>query len=439
MIIIIEIIRFHKNNILLFLALVSNLHVLQSMHPEAHHETITQMDKMPFVSHEMHGMYGTYPMSREISGTDWQPDSTPRLGQHAQKKNWTFMTMDFLNVAFTHQSGPRGGNQVYNTSMFMNTAQRDICDKWTLAFRTMFSLDALDGPKGYRLLLQTGETANGVDPLIDRQHPHDFFTELAVVLTRIFENNNSFFIYFGLPGEPALGPPIYMMRYSGTYNPEAPISHHWLDSTHIQFGVFTLGYVFNPLKVEWSIFSGREPDQHRWDIEKPSFDSYSMRVSCNPTKNIALQWSVGFLKSPEQLEPETDITRMTASLLYNFKIRSLNCQLMGAWGRNKYKPGHASNAFLFEIATNICDKHIFFSRAEEVDKNELFAPPDPRAGTFFNVGRFTLGYIYQIANWHHVQIGIGALGAAIFVPQRLDDAYGKNPVSGTIFLQLRVI
>ena len=41
-------------------------------------------------------------------------------------------------------------------------------------------------------------------------------------------------------------------------NPEAPISHHWLDSTHI---AVTAGVVVSDWKVEASAFRGREPDR----------------------------------------------------------------------------------------------------------------------------------------------------------------------------------
>src|SRR3954463_14055316 len=33
--------------------------------------------------HDMEGMFGPYPMSRESSGTSWQPESAPHQGIHA--------------------------------------------------------------------------------------------------------------------------------------------------------------------------------------------------------------------------------------------------------------------------------------------------------------------------------------------------------------------
>ena len=159
------------------------------------------------------------------------------------------------------------------------------------------------GKSGYPLLFQTGETANGVDPLIDRQHPHDLLMEAALTYSHDFSPGSSAFVYAGLPGEPALGPNAFMHRLSAMENPEAPLSHHWLDSTHITWGVVTAGYVVGGVKLEASAFNGREPDENRYDIEVRALDSYAVRASYNPSERWSLQASFGRLASPEQLEP----------------------------------------------------------------------------------------------------------------------------------------
>ncbi len=127
-------------------------------------------------------------------------------------------------------------------------------------------------------------------------------------------DHSSVFLYFGLPGEPALGPAAFMHRFSGLDNPEAPLSHHWLDSTHVTFGVATLGWIRDGVKLEGSVFTGREPDQNRNDIESPKMDSWSLRATWNPTPDWSFQVSRGHLHSPEQLEPEIDVDRTTATL-----------------------------------------------------------------------------------------------------------------------------
>src|SRR5207344_2673260 len=143
----------------------------------------------------------------------------------------------------------RGDTKTFITSMLMVMADRAVGEAGTLGLRAMVSADAAFGKGGYPLLFQTGETADGQTPLIDRQHPHDLFMELAATYSVPLSATSSVFGYAGLPGEPALGPPAFMHRASGDDNPEAPISHHWLDSTHVTFGVVTLGYVLGGFKL----------------------------------------------------------------------------------------------------------------------------------------------------------------------------------------------
>src|SRR5207302_8507819 len=112
------------------------------------------------------------------------------------------------------------------------------------------------------------------------------------------------------------GPPAFMHRQSVMDSPEAPISHHWLDSTHITFGVVTAGFIHDRFKIEASRFRGREPDQHRYNIETGALDSTAVRLSWNPNRNWALQVSWADVKSPEQLEPDQNIRRWSASAIY---------------------------------------------------------------------------------------------------------------------------
>ena len=116
-----------------------------------------------------------------------------------------------------------------------------------------------------------------------------------------------------------------MHRPSAMDDPDAPIGHHWQDSTHVTFGVATAGLQwsrFGGMKIEGSIFTGREPDEDRYDFDRPRFDSFSGRISWNPTPDLALQVSHGYIKSPEALEPDLKRHRTTASLIYNKRLGS---------------------------------------------------------------------------------------------------------------------
>jgi hypothetical protein len=387
----------------------------------------------------MAGALGSYTMMRDASGTAWQPDSTPMEGINGELAGWMTMLHGYITGVFDHQSGPRGGESVFSGSMLMGMSQHPV-GPGTLTLRAMLSLDPFMGKRGYPLLLQTGETADGVHPLIDRQHPHDFFMELAGTYSiplAAFGKDVSAFAYFGYPGEPALGPPTFMHRFSGVDNPAAPITHHWLDSTHITFGVVTLGIVDGDWKLEGSLFNGREPDRFRWDFDTLKLDSGSVRLNWNPDPNWALQASYGFIKSPEQLDPSINQHRITASASYNLPLEHGNWQTTLAWGRNIEQPGPTLDAFLLESAATWY-QHTFFARAENVQKNELFAPPSPLAGDVFRVSEFSLGYIYDIPVREHLALGMGAMGTVDFLPSTVEPSYGSDPVSYMAFLRVKI-
>ena len=384
----------------------------------------------------MRGALGPYAMMRESSGTSWQPDSSPHGGIEATFGDWTTMTHGFANLIYDRQGGPRGDTKTFSTSMLMTMAQRPM-GEGTLGLRGMISADALMGKDGYPLLLQTGETGNGTTPLVDRQHPHDLFMELAATYSHPLSDRSSAFVYLGLPGEPALGPPTFMHRFSGEDNPEAPISHHWLDSTHITYGVVTLGIVLDKFKLEGSAFRGREPDQYRYNIETGRLDSGSVRLSYNPTGDWALQVSRGHIVSPEQLEPEVNIDRTTASAIYNRALGATEWQTTAAWGRN-VKSGHGTtDAWLLESAIRLSRAHTFFGRAERADKDELFPAGDPLAGQTFRVGKLSLGYVYDIPVGSHFKVGFGGLVSRYSLPSELDPIYG-NPTSYMVFARVKI-
>jgi len=172
----------------------------------------------------MHGMYGSYPMDQDATGTSWIPSSTLMPGIHRSADDWNMMVHGYLMAIYDHQGGSHGGRKFFSENMFMYTAQKDFGDH-TFALRSMISLEpATVGCDGYPLLLQTGETCNGKTSLINRQHPHDFLMELAAVYTHRFSKNDSLFAYFGYPGEPALGPPAFIHRFSAFFNPEAVLN-----------------------------------------------------------------------------------------------------------------------------------------------------------------------------------------------------------------------
>jgi len=384
----------------------------------------------------MEGALGPYAFNREASGTSWQPDTSSHHGIHAHAGQWMIMTHALLNGVYDWQDGPRGGEQAFVSGMLMSTARRDLANGDTLNLRAMLSPDPLMGARGYPLLFETGETANGMTPLTDRQHPHDLFMELSASYAHRLTASDSVFVYGGLPGEPAFGPPAFMHRMSAADSPEAPITHHWLDSTHITFGVLTAGWVHDTWKIEASRFRGREPDEHRYNIESGDLDSSAVRVSWNPTQRLALQVSWADLTSPEQLEPDQNETRWSASGIYT--------QPMGdhgwwsttlAFGRKQRSGGGANlDAWLLESAYHPNEAWTFFARGERVDNDEL----EGSHGPVRTVNRLSAGAIRDWRINEHAVFGVGALVEQDVSPSALDSAYGGDPQGAMGFVRLKI-
>ena len=406
--------------------------------PAQDHAAHAPMAAVDHTAHAMHmaGALGPYPMTRDASGTAWQPDSTPMEAVHGQYGPWSTMLHGFANVIATDQGGSRGDSKIVSQTMLMGMAHRPL-GSGSLMLRGMISLDPTMGKDGYPLLFQTGETANGITPLVDRQHPHDFFMELAAVYSHSLSPDTSVFLYGGYPGEPALGPPTFMHRFSGMDNPEAPLGHHWLDATHITFGVLTGGLVWQGLKLEASLFKGREPDEHRWNFDSLRLDSTAFRLTWNPNANWSMQASWGRINSPEALEPGVDQQRITASVTYNVPLASGNWQTTFAWGRNDKQPGDSTNALLLESALR-WNAHTVFGRIEHSEKDELFGEGEPLHHQTFGVSKFSLGYVYDIPVTQHMKVGLGAVGSAYAFPSELDPSYGSAPLSGTLFLRVKL-
>ncbi len=377
------------------------------------------------------GILGNYPMTRDSSGTSWQPDDSTHDALDETVGDWMLMGHMMLWGVYDTQSGPRGDDKTFVEGMLMGAARRDLSSGDTLNLRAMLSPDPFMGPSGYPLLLASGETANGVTPLIDRQHPHDLFMELAGSYAHRLDAADSVFLYAGDPGEPALGPAAFMHRPSGMDIPDAPITHHWLDSTHITFGALTGGFVHDDWKLEVSQFTGREPDQNRYDFDPVRLDSTSTRLSWNPGPHWSLQVSWGHLNSPEQLTPAINEDRTTASATYVSKFEngsSLATTL--AWGLKQESDGTVLNGVLLEGEYQI-SPWTLFARTEWEQNNEL-----DELGRTRSAGDLSLGLIHDWSLAEHLKVGLGALYAFDFAPSAIVPSYGSDPHGFMGFVRL---
>jgi len=381
------------------------------------------------------------PSPHENSGTAWQPASTPSYAWSMTEGNWMLMAHGELFLTYNQQGGPRGVGKLESANWLMTMEQHKL-GSGTLLLRQMFSAEPLTVPHGgFPELFQTGETYHGL-PIVDHQHPHNAFGELAAYYTLPISDKISWLLYGGPVGEPALGPVTFLHRASADENPAAPLSHHLQDSTHISFGVVTTGFMLGKFKVEGSAFNGREPGEERWDIQLAALDSWSVRGSVAPTRNWTAQYSYGYLVKPEALEPG-DQTRQTASIAYNRPFTRGNWANTFVWGRrHKELAGTTQNSYLFESTLNFLSKNYVYTRLELVDKDELFPdvllPDMPLlSAQSFRIGAFTFGGVRDLWRTEKFQLGLGGDVTFYSKPAALDPSYGANPVSFHVFLRVR--
>ena len=383
------------------------------------------------------------------SGTSWQSSSTPMYMGHKQSGDWLLLFHYNFVVGVNSQGGPRGVTKFESANWFMPMAYHKL-GKGTVQLRGMFSFEPFTFPRGGSpLLFQTGETYKG-QPLIDRQHPHDLFMELSAQYTLALGERATWFTYFGYPGEPALGPVAFMHRASASENPAATLAHHLQDSTHISFGVVTTGLTYRwgklGLKLEGSVFNGREPDENRYNFDAHKWNSRAARLSVMLNPNLTMQVSYGFLRSPEAAEPNTDIRRATASVQYNRALNRGNWASAFIWGRNHTSsPGetHNLNGYTFESTVQFREKNYLYTRLELVDKNELLRPADrAQLGITddhpsFRIGAFTFGGARDFISNKKLTAALGSDLTFYSKPEVLDQIYGQTPVSWKLFLRFR--
>lgn len=341
------------------------------------------------------------------------------------------------------QTGPRGADKLFSTNWFMPMAQRKL-GQGLFTLRAMLSVEpATVTERRYPELFQQGETAFG-RPIVDGQHPHDFFMELAAIYDYQLGEKTMLSVYAAPMGDPAMGPPAYPHRASASENPVAPLGHHLQDSTHIADDVVTVGLAQGPVKLEASGFHGREPDEYRWNIDSGKMDSWSTRVTLNPAQNWSVQYSLAQLHSPEALQSKEDVRRMTASVMYNRPIHQGNWASLILWGRNQsLSDGNVGNSYLLESTLRFLNRNYAWTRVENADRtNELLVGTNPvPAGFseryFARIQAYTAGYDRELGKIPRVSMALGGQFTWYGVPSYFKAVYGQRPVSGVVFLRVR--
>ena len=377
---------------------------------------------------------------REASGTAWLPDATPMYGIHQQRGGWDVMLHGNGFVQFLHEEAPehRGATQLGSINWAMAMARRPV-GQGRVGLRGMVSLEPWTiGGCGYPNLLATGEFCDG-DGIHDKQHPHDLVMELAAEYERPLTSSVRWHLYGGPAGEPALGPVAFPHRLSAMSNPLSPITHHWLDATHITYGVVTTGVSASRWKAEASVFNGREPDERRWDFDFAALDSVAGRIAVMPNPNLTVQISGGHLTEAEPAHaggPGIDVDRVTASATFH---RAFGAQrfLAGtlAWGANR-EEGETTHGLLAEWSVAMSDRHTWFGRGE-VNGKPAHDLDIHESDAVFTVAKLQGGYVHYLAARHGLTPGVGGSLSASIVPEALRPRYGGVGVGIGFFVTLR--
>lgn len=412
--------------------------------PGMDHGAQDMTDDMPGM--KMGGMNpaGAYLMGL-ASGTSANPAAWDMPMVMAQARDWSAMFMASAFLSDIQQSGPRGGDKLYSTNWFMASAEHQAGSHGAFEAVLMLSLEpATITDRRYPLLFQTGETAYGA-PLTDAQHPHNFVMALGFHYARAIHEKTIVDVYFAPVGDPAIGPVAFPHRASAMEIPEAPITHHWQDSTHIAYDVATLGVSRGKFKLESSGFHGGEPGENRWTIAQGAIDSWSARLWFFPTKRWAAQVSGGRLAHPEALEPGDQI-RLTASVEYSRPMAGSSWSSTLSWGRTHSTATLRNlNSFLAETVVPVRRGNFITARAELVDKDELFSNTPlleqtlaTQYGSTFRIGAYMVGYTHDLELFKSVETGVGANFTAYAVPGAIVPEYGVHPIGGNVFLRLRL-
>ncbi|TPW00961.1 MAG: hypothetical protein FD125_2844, partial [bacterium] len=208
---------------------------------------------------------------------------------------------------------------------------------------------------------------------------------------------------------------------------------------HIVFGVATVGWAHDAFKLEASSFRGREPDEDRYDIETPELDSWAVRASWNPSPEWSLQASYADVTGPEQLEPDADETKLSASAIHTRRVGAEGWwSSTFAWGRKTNDHDESKDAWLAETAFTPDGAWTVFARAERIETDELVGGPGGGHGPLYVVSKASVGAVRDWRVSDNVRFGLGALYSVNRVPGGLEPQYGGDPDGGMIFARLKI-
>lgn len=366
----------------------------------------------------------------------------------------------FIADTQQHAANGRGGDKLFSTNWVMPMAQHAVFGRGQITVRAMVSLEpATVTGRFYPELLQQGETAYG-RPIVDGQHPHDFVMELAALYDYRVGEHVLLSLYAAPVGDPAIGPTAYPHRLSASEDPIAALGHHQEDSTHIAFNVLTGGITYKMFRLEGSGFHGAEPTENRWALEPSpnghALDSAAVRLTVVPTANVAAQYSIAQIASPEALAAGVNQLRQTASVMFN-RSRGVhhdrtsmpgmdmataatgNWATTVIWGQTRSSlTGLVENSYLLESLLKARRNYVW-TRIEAAERtSELLTLPPRVERSVGYVQAYTLGFDRDYRIGRHLLAAPGAQMTVYRTPDALVGTYGRAPFGAVGFVRMRL-
>lgn len=356
--------------------------------------------------------------------------------------HWMLHGNAFLVQSF--QEGPRGHNRFAAPNMIMAETGKSIGDRHYIDTNLMLTFEKWIFPKkGYPELFQIGEQNEDDEPYIDGQHPH---SSPIMGLTfsdtiRLGTGKDHLRLFFAPRGQATEGPTAFMHRHSGMMNPDAPLGHHiGQDVSHITSTVLGASLGLGRTRIEASTFHGKEPEPTKVDLAMGERNSYAGRFIYEFSEDLSVMASAAFVKDPEPHDPTLDkVYRYSASAYFQRHLTDgwmlHDAFIFGLV--NNYDHISALRSVLYEFWLHSDMPSNYWGRIEFVERaasqlnittaNSL----DPHWVT-----ALTVGYTYDVLTFENSKLGLGASVTKNLTPSEFKNAYGGDPWSGKIFVQL---
>ncbi len=377
--------------------------------------------------------------SRMGSGTSWMPSSSPIYGLMTRfGRDWGFMARGNIFAGYNWFSSERGGKRFISTNSLLFMVWHRL-GRGEILPRMILSWEAFTIRDGYALVGQTGDSSHPAR-FRDRQHPHDLFSELAVMYSFKVHEEIAMQVYLAVAGAPALGPNSYLYRDSAVSDPLAPLGYSAQDAPRVSAPVVTVGVFTRELKFEVSWFNGRGHDGRFWDIDLDLPDSFATRLTYNPRPNWSAQASYGYLRGPDPRRPDLSVHRLTTSATYNVRRGpEANWASTVVLGENLEEGGAHVTTCLAETNWNIDGHNTIYARLEYADKfaRNLIVEETGRARRV-RVGMLGVGYAYYFRPLLSLAPALGARFSMVPLDARLEPLYGTRLAVGILgYLQIR--